>query len=75
MYQNFPKDLCLVCGFLHPPSWDCPEMASEILLRLALDKLRRTLFMDPNDLVVKINFLTQKLVRLQEKKQTQPNGG
>ena len=76
MCQKFPKDPCLVCGFLHPPSWDCPEMASEILLRLALDKLRRTPSMDPSEMAAKRNFLTQKLVKLQEKKQTrQPNGG
>jgi len=32
--------------------------------------------MDPSEMAAKRNFLTQKLVKLQEKKQTrQPNGG
>jgi hypothetical protein len=77
MRQKFPKDPCLVCGFLHPLAWECPEMGIEIRLRLALDKLRTTPSKNPDELAVKRAFLTQKLVRLQEKEQAaaqQTNG-
>ncbi|KAK4144338.1 uncharacterized protein C8A04DRAFT_11575 [Dichotomopilus funicola] len=37
---TLPIDPCLVCMFVHPEAWECPEMRSEVRLRLALDLLR-----------------------------------
>ncbi|KAH6631102.1 hypothetical protein B0J18DRAFT_423137 [Chaetomium sp. MPI-SDFR-AT-0129] len=39
---TLPTDPCLVCMFVHPEAWECPEMRSEVRLRLALDLLRRS---------------------------------
>lgn len=61
------KEPCLVCGFLHPPAWDCPEMSIEVNIRLALDRLRFLTDQDPERLAHKRAFLQQKLAQLQSR--------
>ncbi|KAL1839697.1 hypothetical protein VTJ49DRAFT_1234 [Mycothermus thermophilus] len=41
--------LCPVCSYSHPPEWLCPEMQSEVRLRLALDMLRKKPGVRPDD--------------------------
>ncbi|KAL2196486.1 PHD/FYVE-zinc-finger like domain-containing protein [Corynascus similis CBS 632.67] len=39
-------DFCFVCEHSHPATWECPEMKSEVRLRLLLDELRHPLGKD-----------------------------
>lgn len=32
---------CFVCEYSHPETWECPEMRSEVALRLAMDRLKQ----------------------------------
>lgn len=36
-----PARPCPVCEYLHPATWECPEMQSEVMVRLAMDRLRK----------------------------------
>ncbi|KAH6845042.1 PHD/FYVE-zinc-finger like domain-containing protein [Chaetomium sp. MPI-CAGE-AT-0009] len=38
---QLPRQPCFVCQFMHPDSWECPEMRSEVQLRLAMDRLKQ----------------------------------
>ncbi|KAK0720572.1 PHD/FYVE-zinc-finger like domain-containing protein [Lasiosphaeris hirsuta] len=62
-----PKDPCLVCDFLHPLGWECPEMQHEVSLRLALDKLRLVHSEDLQKLVQQRAFILSKLAQLQNR--------
>ncbi|KAK0614191.1 PHD/FYVE-zinc-finger like domain-containing protein [Immersiella caudata] len=65
--QNIQQDPCLVCGFLHPASWECPEMGSEINIRIAIDKLRRLPNQDKDSITQKKLFLLEKLMLLKSR--------
>ncbi|KAK0728444.1 PHD/FYVE-zinc-finger like domain-containing protein [Lasiosphaeria miniovina] len=65
--------VCLVCGFKHPVSWECPEMSQELHLRLALDRLRTTPHLTAHDMGFMRAFLMEKLrVLKQQWQQQQP---
>ncbi|KAK3301332.1 uncharacterized protein B0H64DRAFT_438415 [Chaetomium fimeti] len=38
---QLPRQPCFVCHFMHPETWECPEMRSEVQLRLAMDRLKQ----------------------------------
>ncbi|KAK4452365.1 PHD/FYVE-zinc-finger like domain-containing protein [Podospora aff. communis PSN243] len=73
--QNIQQDPCLVCGFLHPTSWDCPEMGSEIKIRIAIDRLSRLPNQDPNTILQKKLFLMEKLTLLGNRQKWQADQG
>jgi hypothetical protein len=59
--------LCFVCEFMHPPQWECPEMRSEVKLRLALDRLRQGVGIEglgPQAVEARRAFLGEKLRRV-----------
>jgi chromodomain-helicase-DNA-binding protein 4 len=63
--QKTLKEPCIVCSFLHPAVWECPEMKSEVKLRLALDKLRGVTNQDVQILRDKKAFLVEKILKVQ----------
>ncbi|CCC12513.1 unnamed protein product [Sordaria macrospora k-hell] len=65
---NVPHTSCFVCGFVHPPTWMCPEMSQEVPLRLALDNLRFIPHQTPERLEVKRKFLLEMLRVVQRRK-------
>ncbi|KAK1754807.1 chromodomain-helicase [Echria macrotheca] len=71
MKHMMANEPCIVCGFLHPVTWDCPEMSIESRVRLALDKLRTTPAKDPQRVSLQKAWLTGKLAQLR----TRQSGG
>ncbi|KAK5658551.1 hypothetical protein OQA88_1944 [Cercophora sp. LCS_1] len=67
--QRLLQGPCLVCGFLHPIRWECPEMANEVNIRLALDRLRSAPGKTQLEYQTKRQFLLEKLVKAQCKVQ------
>ncbi|KAK1775267.1 chromodomain-helicase [Copromyces sp. CBS 386.78] len=65
---NVPHTSCFVCGFVHPPTWMCPEMSQEVPLRLALDNLRFIPHQTPERMEVKRKFLLEMLRVVQRRK-------
>ncbi|AEO62345.1 uncharacterized protein THITE_2106426 [Thermothielavioides terrestris NRRL 8126] len=71
--ERLRSENCVVCLYSHPPSWECPEMRSEVQLRLAMDRLRKRAAeaagegVDARVLEARIAFLWEKLKRVQRK--------
>ncbi|KAK4241599.1 PHD/FYVE-zinc-finger like domain-containing protein [Achaetomium macrosporum] len=66
-HPEIPSVLCFVCEFRHPPQWECPEMRTEVKLRLALDRLRQgvgTEGLSPAAVEARRAFLEEKLRRV-----------
>ncbi|KAK0635561.1 PHD/FYVE-zinc-finger like domain-containing protein [Bombardia bombarda] len=55
---------CLVCTFIHPTTWNCPEMSQEIQLRLALDRLKTIPGQTAQQVVLKRACLHEMIRRL-----------
>nr|CAE76132.1 related to helicase-DNA-binding protein [Neurospora crassa] len=64
-----PHTSCFVCGFVHPPTWMCPEMSQEVPLRLALDNLRLIPHQTPERMEIKRKFLLEMLRVVQQRKE------
>ncbi|KAK4114006.1 hypothetical protein N656DRAFT_611577 [Canariomyces notabilis] len=58
------NNVCLVCEYSHPSDWECPEMSSQIHLRLAMDRLRSRPRASAEELMQGWLFLQAKLKRV-----------
>lgn len=63
------KDACLVCGYLHPAEWDCPEMESEGPLRIAIERLQKSQGLGLQRRLNSLQFLHLKLVAFLRRKE------
>lgn len=63
------KEACLVCAYLHPAEWDCPEMESEGPLRIAMDRLQNTQGLSLERRLNSLQFLHLKLVAVLRRKE------
>lgn len=63
------RDACLVCGYLHPAEWDCPEMESEGPLRIAIERLRKSKGLSLERRMKSLQFLHLKLVAVLRRKE------
>jgi len=68
------KEICLVCQYMHPVEWDCPEMAVELALRLAMDRLRNIPGLSLEKRMKSLQFLHLKLVALHRRQESQLGG-
>ncbi|KAK4190665.1 putative Chromodomain-helicase-DNA-binding protein [Podospora australis] len=55
---------CLVCTYIHPEGWDCPESTSMAKIRIALDKVKRDPSISPPERSRRQQLLWLKLQRL-----------